>query len=200
MSTYLRERLGDVWKEGRGAPYDRRLKPPTSEPTHTYWPLGWRSSGLSTGLPSTVYSLKYQVPMNLQEQSEGREMLQAEWININEWVNEWCFRPQCCTIRLSWAAGNLGLMGWFFMWMMPQVLDWSLNLLTCSPVYYLCVMLISVFVCLFVCYQFGCFSNVCWSNVWVFDCIYSTSWEDKRRLCGNSCYIQNLSWTVTYIS
>ena len=26
----------------------------------------------------------------------------------NEWMNEWCFRPRLCTLRLYWAGDNLG--------------------------------------------------------------------------------------------
>ena len=57
----------------------------------------------------------------------------------NETQNEWiaCFRPQFCNVRLL-GRGQPGLMRWILVWIMPQVQDWLLNLLTRSPVSYHC--------------------------------------------------------------
>ena len=41
-------------------------------------------------------------------------------------------------LYLGW--GELGLMGWILLWIMPQVLDRSLDMLTCSPACFHCAM------------------------------------------------------------
>ena len=55
----------------------------------------------------------------------------AEW---NEWMNDWCYRPRFCTVRLYWAGDNLG--EWDWLRIMPLVQDQPLNPLTSSPYYH----------------------------------------------------------------
>ena len=50
---------------------------------------------------------------------------------INEWMVLLAMTLHCKAIL---GQGHLGLMRWNLVWMMPQVQDWSLDLLTCSPV------------------------------------------------------------------
>ena len=57
----------------------------------------------------------------------------AERPGSKEKQNEWCLRPQFCTIL---GQGQPGLMGWILVWTTPQEHDWSLGLLTCSPACY----------------------------------------------------------------
>ena len=79
---------------------------------------------------------------------------------MNQWINEWCLRPQFWTVKLHWAdetwvnemylrpwfctckvilgRGQPGLIRWILLWIMPLVQDRSLNLLTCSPARYHC--------------------------------------------------------------
>ena len=47
-------------------------------------------------------------------------------------------RPQCCTVRSYWDGDNLGKWDEFMVWIMPQVEDRSLDLLTCNPRCYHC--------------------------------------------------------------
>ena len=55
---------------------------------------------------------------------------------MNEWMNEWCFRPWFCTVRLYWARDNV--MKWILLWIIPLVQDRSLDLLTSNPACYHC--------------------------------------------------------------
>ena len=50
--------------------------------------------------------------------------------------NEWCFRPQ---LSKTWLGlEQPGLMRWVLLWIMPQVQDWSIDLLTSNPWCYYC--------------------------------------------------------------
>ena len=57
-----------------------------------------------------------------------------------QWMNDWCFRPRFCTCKAIQGQGKPGLMRWFWVWIMPMVQDWLLDLLISSPVCYHCTM------------------------------------------------------------
>ena len=50
--------------------------------------------------------------------------------------NEQCFRPRFCTCMAILGRGQPGLMNWCLLWIMPQVQDRSLYLLTSSQAPY----------------------------------------------------------------
>ena len=54
----------------------------------------YRSTAFSTEIP--VCDFPSEISFNIQE-----EKLQIL-------VNDWCFRPRFCTVRLYWAGDNLG--------------------------------------------------------------------------------------------
>ena len=54
--------------------------------------------------------------------------------------NDWCFRPQLCTVRLYWAGWQPGRMRWILLWIIPLAQGRSLDLLASNPACYHCTM------------------------------------------------------------
>ena len=52
-------------------------------------------------------------------------------------MNEWCFRPQFCTVKAILGRGQPVLMRWLLLWIMPLAQDRSIDLLvSCSTRYH----------------------------------------------------------------
>ena len=101
---------------------------------------------------------------------------------LKKW-NEWCFRPQFCTVRLYWAGDNLGTMmtkrhkrqskiyAFFCLWLSFSS-NCDIYLLTFLSVYlyvYTCMSHLSICFCLFVCLISYVYMSVCLS-VYLFVC------------------------------
>ena len=106
-------------------------------PVSHWWSHSGQASAISPIPPWNTINTHMKLLTRLSRHTQ-HSVLHECFLRYNDPVQmHWkkgCFRPQVCIVRLMTTR----IMRWILFWIMPQMQDRLLHILTCSPAHYLC--------------------------------------------------------------